>query len=86
MSLWIKDQDGNPSVIVTLVIVSFITTTIAYCLSIVASVGHITFRSFDVAATGAYFGAILATYCAHHWVNGKYNNDAPTIAAQPGEK
>jgi len=86
MSPWIKDQDGNPSVIVTLVIISFVATTVAYCLSIVQQIGHITFRPFDVSATGAYFGAILATYCAHHWVNGKYNNDAPAAAVPNGEK
>jgi hypothetical protein len=66
---WLKDQDGNPSVIVTLVLVSFIATTSAYVLSIVDKLGPISIRPFDVGAAGAYFGTVLACWVGHAWVN-----------------
>lgn len=83
-SLWVKDQNGNPNVVVTLVAVSFVTTTVAYVLSIVDHIGSISIRPFDVGAASAYFGAVLAAYVGHTWVGSKYSpgngpaSNAPT--------
>jgi len=73
-NFWIKDQNGDPSVIVTLVAVSFVAVTVGYILSLFDRVGNVAVRPFDVAACGAYFGAIMAAFVGHHWVTTKYVN------------
>ena len=83
MTVWIKDESGQPSVMVTLVLVSFIVTTIVYCLAEVARWGNLQIRPFDVGAASTYFGAILASYCAHRWVDKKYQPDAPPAPPPP---
>lgn len=71
--------------IVTLVAVSFFTTTAAYLLSIVEKIGPVSVRPFDAAGAGAYFGAILAAYVGHSWVNSRATNGTavPTTATDP---
>jgi hypothetical protein len=64
---WIKGSDGNGSVSATLVFVSFWATTLAYVLSIVGSVGPVTFRPFDIPACSVYFTPILALYFGRRW-------------------
>ena len=85
MNLWIKDQDGNPSVIITLVAVSFVATTAAYILSIVDHVGSVSIRPFDVGAAGSYFGAVLAAYIGHRWVDSKTPPTPPAPPAQDSQ-
>jgi hypothetical protein len=62
--LWIHDTRGYPSLSVTLVVVSFIVTTVAYVLSIFDKVGPVSIRPFDVQACGIYMVPILAHYWA----------------------
>lgn len=64
---------------VTLVTVSFVATTVAYLLSLADKIGPISIRAFDPAASGAYFGAVLAAYTGHHWVNTKYGPSTPPV-------
>jgi hypothetical protein len=78
---WIKDENGQPSVIITLVAVSFVATTAAYLLSIVEKVGSLSIRAFDPAAAGAYFGAVLAAYVGHRWVDSRAPSANPTLPA-----
>jgi len=73
-NLWIKDQNGDPSVIVTLVAVSFVAVTVGYVMSLFDRIGTVSIRPFDVAACGAYFGSVMAAFVGHHWVTTKYVN------------
>jgi hypothetical protein len=68
---WIKDSKGFGSVTVTMVFVSFWVTTLAYLMSIVEHVGPVTIRTFDVAATSAYFIPILTLYFGRKWTEAK---------------
>jgi hypothetical protein len=81
MSWWIKDESGSPSVIVTLVLVSFAAATTSYVLSIVDKIGSLSIRPFDAAAAGAYFAPVLAAYVGHHFVSTRYAQ--PTQDSQP---
>lgn len=69
--MWIADQDGRQSVIVTLLSVSFVATTVAYVISMVDRIGIVSIRPFDVAAAGAYFGSVLAAYVGCMWIDSK---------------
>lgn len=82
INLWVKDSDGNPSVIVTLVILSFIVTSTAYLLAVVNTIGAVSIRPFDPLAAGSYFGAVLAAWTGHKWVNSKYEGANATVTAQ----
>jgi len=73
---WIKDAKGYGSVTVTLLLVSFVVTTLAYVLSIVDHIGPVQFRAFDVAACTAYMTPILTLYFGRKW----------TDANAPGKK
>jgi hypothetical protein len=70
-SWWMSDQDGTPSVIVTLVSVSFVATTVAYVLSMVDRIGIVSIRPFDAIAAGAYFGPIIAAFVGCRWIESK---------------
>jgi hypothetical protein len=70
--LWVKDARGYGSVTTTLVLVSFVVTTVAYVLSIVDKVGSVSIRPFDVAACSSYFGPILALYFGRKFTDAKY--------------
>lgn len=71
---WVRDTQGHGSVTVTLVAVSFVVTTIAYILSVFEKIGPFVVRPFDVAASGSYFGIILALYGGRKWTEAKYTN------------
>lgn len=71
---FIKDSSGYPSVTVTLVMVSFLVTTIAYILSVFQKVGPFETRPFDPAATSGYLGLVLATYTTRKWTDAKYSS------------
>lgn len=74
--LWIKDSRGYGSVTVTILMISFWATTLAYILSLFeGEVYGFKFKHFDVAAATSYFGACLATYTARKWTSAKYNTD-----------
>lgn len=72
---WVCDAKGYGSVTATLVFVSFWATTLAYVASIAQTIGTVTVRPFDVAASGAYFGLCLATYTARKYTDAKYGSD-----------
>jgi len=69
---WFRDTNGFPSVTVTILMIAFIVTTLAFVASIFVSIGPIAFRAFDVAACGAYFTPILALYFGRKWTDAKY--------------
>ena len=72
----IKDARGMGSVTVTMVLVSFLCTTIAYVLSIFSKIGPIDIRPFDVAACAAYGTPILTLCFSRKWTDAKYNKDS----------
>ena len=69
---WMKDDKGNSSVTVTFVTVAFWVTTFLYIASAFESLGPIHFRTFDVAACGAYFAPLLALYWGRKHTDAKY--------------
>jgi hypothetical protein len=70
--IWLKDSAGYPSITVTFVTVAFWVTTLAYILSLVAKVGSVEFRPFDVGACGGYLTPLLALYFSRRWTDAKY--------------
>lgn len=72
MWYWVKDSKGNGSVTTTLLFISFWVTTIAYIASIFENIGPVTFRQFDVAASGSYFGLLLMLYFGRRYTEAKF--------------
>lgn len=69
---WIRGSNGEKSVTLTFATVSFLITSAAYLTSMLESVGTVTFKQFDVAACGSYFGTIMALYFGRRWTEAKY--------------
>jgi hypothetical protein len=67
----LKDSRGQGSITVTLMLVSFWVTTIAYLLSLVGKIGDVEFREFDPAAASAYLIPILTLYFGRKWTDSK---------------
>jgi hypothetical protein len=85
--LWIRDTGGFPSVSVTLLVVAFVVTTLAFLASIFVSIGPLAFRAFDVAACSAYFVPILSLYFGRRWTDAKYPiAKAPEAVSTPEDK
>lgn len=70
---WIRGANGEKSVSLTFATASFLITSAAYLSSIFESVGSVTFKHFDVAACGSYFGTIMALYFGRRWTEAKYS-------------
>lgn len=79
--LWIRDTKGFPSISVTLLMVAFTVTTLAYIGSVFASIGPVTFRSFDVSACATYFVPIMAHYWGRKYTDSKIG--APVVIVPP---
>jgi hypothetical protein len=79
--IWMKDSSGYPSVTITFLFVSFWITTVAYVLSIVAKIGPVDIRPFDVGACGAYFGIIFSAYIARRYTDARWGN--PNVYTPP---
>lgn len=73
---YVRDTRGYPSLSVTLVVVSFAVTTVAYVLSIFDHIGTIAIRPFDVAACSTY----MIPCIAHYWA--RKQTDASATTAQ----
>lgn len=71
---WIKDSNGNGSIMATLTFVAFWITTIAYVLSMFEKIGPIAIRPFDVAACATYFIPIMSAFLGKHVVDAKFGN------------
>ena len=78
----LRNSEGKRSVTVTFAWVSFIATTLAYVASIVESIGPVTFRQFDVAACGSFFGTIMLAYLGRRWTSAKYS---PNVSQEKPE-
>jgi hypothetical protein len=72
---WFKDTKGTGSVTVTLVLVSFWVTTIAYVFSIFEKIGPMQIRPFDVGASSSYFLPILTLYFGRKFTDAKFNSE-----------
>jgi hypothetical protein len=67
----LRDSRGQGSVTVTLMLVSFWVTTIAYFVSLIEKIGDVEFREFDPAAASAYLIPILTLYFGRRWTDSK---------------
>lgn len=67
----IRDAKGKKSVSVTVVMLSFYATMIAYILSIFEQIGAVQIRAFDVAACAAFFTPCAGLYFGRRWVDAK---------------
>ena len=67
---YIRDSAGHKSVTVTLMMVSFFVTTVAYVLSLFSKIGPISIRPFDVAACSVYLVPITSLYFGRKWSDG----------------
>lgn len=83
---WLKDSNGNPSASVTLLLVSFIAVTLAYVANMIGEIGGYSFKPFDVAATGAYFGTIVALYGGRRWTKAKYGDRSLEVEENGSEE
>jgi hypothetical protein len=72
----LKDSRGHGSVTVTLMLVSFWITTLAFIFSMIGSIGDVQFREFDAGAASAYLIPILTLYFGRKWTDSK--NPSPT--------
>lgn len=72
--LWIRDTRGYGSVTVTFLTIAFAVVTLSYLLSMINSIGDITFRPFDVAACSTYFTPLLALYFGRKFTEAKYKS------------
>lgn len=68
---WMKDTNGQASVSITMVAVSFFVTTLAYIGSIFVKIGPIEFRQFDAGACAAYLIPCLSVYFGRRWTKAK---------------
>jgi hypothetical protein len=71
----LKDSRGLGSITVTLVLVSFWVTTVAYIGSMFNKIGDIEFREFDPAAVSAYLIPILSLYFGRKWTDLKMSQN-----------
>lgn len=69
---WVRDASGHRSVSVTLLVVSFFVTTVAFVLSIFEKMGPLAIRPFDVAACSTYMVPILTLYFSRRWTDAKH--------------
>lgn len=83
---WMRDSSGHRSVSVTLLIVSFIVTTVAFVLSIFEKIGPLSIRSFDVAACSSYFIPVLTLYFSRKWTDAKTGLQAMRESASIANK
>ena len=65
----LKDSRGFGSITVTLVLVSFWVTTVAYIGSMFEKIGDVEFKDFDPAAVSAYLIPILSLYFGRKWTD-----------------
>lgn len=79
---WVTDASGNKSVSVTLLVVSFFVTTLAFVLSIFHKIGPVEIRQFDVAACSTYMVPILTLYFSRRWSDAKLGITQMREAAQ----
>lgn len=76
--LWLRDSRGYGSVTLTILMVSFFVTTMAYILSIVEHIGSVSIRPFDVSACAGYFIPILTLYATRKFTEAKFAAGAGT--------
>lgn len=74
--LWLRDSRGYGSVTLTILMVSFFVTTLAYVLSIIEHIGKVSIRPFDVSACAGYFIPILTLYATRKFTEAKFNTGA----------
>ena len=80
---WVKDAKGHGSVTVTLILISFWVTTIAYILSLFEKLGSLPIRPFDVAACSTYFIPILTLYFGRKFTDAKFGAETAAKETTP---
>ena len=69
---FIRNSAGEASVSVTLLVISFVVTTILYVASALGKIGPVTLRPFDVGATSVYFIPIISLYLGRRFTDKKF--------------
>ena len=82
-----RDSSGYPSVTITFLFVSFWVTTFIYLLSAISKVGSVEIRSFDPAASAAYFGIVFGGYISRRYTDARWGNPnvTGTSSGPPGQ-
>ena len=81
---WLRDSRGYGSVTLTILMVSFFVTTMAYVLSIIEHIGSLSIRPFDVSACAGYFIPILTLYATRKFTEAKFNTGTtPSTTSVP---
>lgn len=70
---WIKNSRGQASATLTLLVISFFVTMIAYMGSMFVKIGPLEMRPFDSGACAAFFIPVLAAYLGRRITAAKYN-------------
>lgn len=81
--LWLRDSRGYGSVTLTILMVSFFVTTLAYVLSIIEHIGSVSIRPFDVSACAGYFIPILTLYATRKFTEAKFSTGAAAVTSVP---
>lgn len=69
---WIKNAQGQTSATLTLLVISFFVTMIAYIGSMFVKIGPLEMRPFDSGACAAFFIPILMAYLGRRFTEAKY--------------
>lgn len=77
----LRDAKGEPSVSVTISLISFWITSVVFILSIFVSIGPIKLRAFDPVACGAFLGPCLGLYGFRKHTDANATNVAGTVTS-----
>lgn len=69
---FIRNSSGEASVSVTLLVISFLVTTLIYIASIFSKIGPVELRPFDVGACSVYFIPIISLYLGRKYTDKKF--------------
>jgi len=76
MRIFLKNNRGEQSVSLTMVVVSFILVSVLYVLSAFVSIGNVKLRTFDSTATSIYFVTVCGLYFGRKQTDKKHDSDA----------
>lgn len=79
----LRNEKGQKSVTITMMLVAFWATTLWYIASIFENVGSHKIRTFDTGACGAYLIPILTLYFGRKWTDIKNGIETPPVPPTP---
>lgn len=84
MRIFIKNENGKPSVSLTMVVIAFLLTALSFTLNMFNFTLYtwLTLRPFDVPAVTAFFTPILALYFGRRFTNDKNCTNGNSVPPQ----